>query len=265
MRAEASATRVASTTRETTVHHTRCDFRRVIELYRAEVELARANGLVVAADGLPDPSRVDCALNYHLELVDLLGLCAKGRNEFTEKFCRSQISEEAVMRVLGATEVPTLVKSPFVRVLHAVYFSAAADDADAGLGAGEALMRTHWAQFESLFTSFERDIARFGAIVGRSERLSGEGLSGGSGAESGETEEESTADAEADAAEGLVEGASQASIEASLGSLGSSGADDFAEGSATVDALETYLFDVVGHHPACPAILTRRHPRTQAT
>ena len=56
----------------------------------------------------------------------------QGRNEFTEKYVRAYFSEEDVMRVLGDTErVPTLIKSPFVRVLHGVYFSAVTDDADA--------------------------------------------------------------------------------------------------------------------------------------
>ena len=110
---------------------TKYEYDRIKRMYEKEVAEAKRRGLTVQEDGLPDASRVDCDLNYHLELVDLLGMCAKGRNEFTEKYVRAVFSEEDVMRVLGDTErVPTLIKSPFVRVLHGVYFSAVTDDAD---------------------------------------------------------------------------------------------------------------------------------------
>ena len=51
-------------------------------------------------------------------------MCAKGRHAFTEKWVRSIYDAEEVLKVLRA-EVPTVLKSSFVRVLHGTYFSAA--------------------------------------------------------------------------------------------------------------------------------------------
>lgn len=56
-----------------------------------------AAATIVDHDGLPDPTNVDCDLNYHLEMVDLLGMCAKGRNEVTEKFCRALYDEVRII------------------------------------------------------------------------------------------------------------------------------------------------------------------------
>ena len=53
-------------------------FSHVVQLYEEEKQQATAKGLTVPPDGLPDPTNVDGDLNYHLELVDLLGMCAKG-------------------------------------------------------------------------------------------------------------------------------------------------------------------------------------------
>ena len=66
----------------------------------------------MSSDGLPDPERADCALNYHLELVDLLGMCAKGRNEFTERYCRQLFGADDVMKLLSAPSANTLIKTP---------------------------------------------------------------------------------------------------------------------------------------------------------
>ena len=55
-------------------------FSHVVQLYEDEKQQATAKGLTVPPDGLPDPTNVDGDLNYHLELVDLLGMCAKGPN-----------------------------------------------------------------------------------------------------------------------------------------------------------------------------------------
>jgi hypothetical protein len=57
----------------------------VIKMFQEERRRAEHAGIQADADGLPDPSNIDSDLNYHLELVDLLGMCAKGRNEYTEK------------------------------------------------------------------------------------------------------------------------------------------------------------------------------------
>ena len=70
-------------------------------MYEKEVAEAKRRGLTVQEDGLPDASRVDCDLNYHLELVDLLGMCAKGRNAFTEEYCKKWFSEDDIFKVLG--------------------------------------------------------------------------------------------------------------------------------------------------------------------
>ena len=111
-------------------------FSHVVQLYEEEKQRATAKGLTVPPDGLPDPTNVDGDLNYHLELVDLLGMCAKGpnpslslslslslaptltqtptptptftpsrcakgRNPVTEEYCRRWFSEDDLFRVLS--------------------------------------------------------------------------------------------------------------------------------------------------------------------
>ena len=109
-----------------------------MELYEEEKRRATEKGLIVPPDGMPDPSNVDGDLNYHLELVDLLGMCAKGhtpkpnptpnptpnpapnptpnpnpnltrcakgRNPVTEEYCRRWFSEDDLFRVLSQVEL----------------------------------------------------------------------------------------------------------------------------------------------------------------
>ena len=99
---------------------TKYEYDRIKRMYEKEVAEAKRRGLTVQEDGLPDASRVDCDLNYHLELVDLLGMCAKGRNPVTEEYCRRWFSEDDLFRVLSQEGVPVFIKSPFVRMLHGV-------------------------------------------------------------------------------------------------------------------------------------------------
>ena len=101
-----------------------------MELYEEEKRRATEKGLIVPPDGMPDPSNVDGDLNYHLELVDLLGMCAKGhtpkpnptpnpapnpnpnptrcakgRNPVTEEYCRRWFSEDDLFRVLSQVDL----------------------------------------------------------------------------------------------------------------------------------------------------------------
>ena len=85
-----------------------------MQLYEEEKRRAVERGFAIPPDGLPDPTNVDGDLNYHLELVDLLGMCAKGRNPVTEEYCRRWFSEDDLFRVLGQEHVPVFIKSPFV-------------------------------------------------------------------------------------------------------------------------------------------------------
>ena len=152
-----------------------------MQLYEEEKQRAVAKGLAVPPDGLPDPSNVDGDLNYHLELVDLLGMCAKGRNPVTEEYCRRWFSEDDLFRVLSQEGVPVFIKSPFVRMLHGVYFSASASDeaaaaADSMHAAGRedygasGVMSRYWGQIARLFHSIEQDVTRFRLWVRRSWR-----------------------------------------------------------------------------------------------
>ena len=154
----------------------------VMGLLKAERERVVANGWTFDEDGLPDPGEPDCALNYHLELVDLLGMCAKGRNEFTEKYSRTLFDEDDVMTILERDDINTLIRSPFVRMMHGVFFSVAASDesgqgvggqaeeAGGGLSGAAKVMTDYWPQFVKLFRSFERDIKNFSVQVRLDEK-----------------------------------------------------------------------------------------------
>lgn len=135
----------------------------VIKLYQEARQKAEALGIQIDPDGLPDPLAVDEDLNYHLELVDLLGMCAKGRNDYTEKYCKDLFSEDDIMAVLGLSQTPIFIRSPFVRLLHGVYFSAAIDDTAvvSEYASAHVIMTQYWQQLVELFASFERDITRF--------------------------------------------------------------------------------------------------------
>ena len=221
---------------------TKYEYDRIKRMYEKEVAEAKRRGLTVQEDGLPDASRVDCDLNYHLELVDLLGMCAKGRNEFTEKYVRAYFSEEDVMRVLGDTErVPTLIKSPFVRVLHGVYFSAVTDDADAddattttSTAGGVEVMKRYWSEFVRLFASFEADISRFRLWIKRdqSEKEKAEKEAAVAKGEAVEGDDDAAAD----------DDAPDADEEAALRAFGEMTEENE---DAVWDLLENYIFYVV--------------------
>ena len=155
---------------------------RVTGMYAEERERVEASGVSVDEDGLPDPSNIDCDINYHLELVDLLGMCAKGRNELTEKYSRDLFDEADMMRILSyqsesGWNVNTLFLSPFVRMLHGVFFSAVAvsdeDNASGGIvsaadteaSSASAIVLRNWPLFVRLFASFESGMRRFSVMV----------------------------------------------------------------------------------------------------
>ena len=73
------------------------------------------------------------------------------------------------------------IKSPFVRMLHGVYFSASSDEAgtaadahaagrEEGGRAGCGVMSRNWGQIARLLHSFEHDITRFRLWVRRDEQ-----------------------------------------------------------------------------------------------
>ena len=52
-------------------------------------------------DGLPDSEDDDGELSYHVELLDLIGMCAKGSNKETEEFAESFFSPTDLLTVLS--------------------------------------------------------------------------------------------------------------------------------------------------------------------
>ena len=50
-------------------------------------------------DGLPDSEDDDGELSYHVELLDLIGMCAKGSNKETEEFAESFFSPTDLLTV----------------------------------------------------------------------------------------------------------------------------------------------------------------------
>ena len=77
--------------------------------------------------------------------------------------------------------MPVFIKSPFVRMLHGVYFSASSEEAgtaadahaagrEEGGRAGCGVMSRNWGQIARLLHSFEHDITRFRLWVRRDEQ-----------------------------------------------------------------------------------------------
>ena len=74
--------------------------------------------------------------------------------------------------------MPVFIKSPFVRMLHGVYFSATSDEsggtafssASSEDGTGSSVMSRYWGQIARLFHSFEHDVTRFRLWVRRDEQ-----------------------------------------------------------------------------------------------
>jgi hypothetical protein len=77
----------------------------------------------------PENSLEERALTFHLQFVDLVGMCAKGHNQVTETYARTLFELQEVMKPLTAKmpgtgkPVPIPLKSPFLRMLHGVFFS----------------------------------------------------------------------------------------------------------------------------------------------
>lgn len=92
------------------------------------------------------------------------------------------------MRILGIRQVNLLIKGPFVRFMHGVYFSAAAADSAAlptavaaglasggggpsALGAAAVLLsHRYWPSFIRLFRDFESDMRRYLLLLRKEER-----------------------------------------------------------------------------------------------
>ena len=117
----------------------RYDWQPVFKLYLTDYQEALVNRWAPPPDGLPDPEADDSPLNYHLEAVDLIGMCAKGDNKVTEDFALGLFSLPDILEVLTETpqdwgkvppreQLPLLMRSPFLRLLHGIFFSLSAEE-----------------------------------------------------------------------------------------------------------------------------------------
>ncbi len=142
-------------------------------------------------DGLPDPEADDSDLAYHLELLDLIGMCAKGSNKVTEDYARSKFGVPDIMRALteqpppeawGRAQpnplklqesvprrLPVLIRSPFVRLLHGVAFSmdSSSDGQD---GSGQEMSKyaevfDDWHRLTLIFRGLKDDIATLVELI----------------------------------------------------------------------------------------------------
>ena len=78
------------------------------------------------ADGLDETqARLLSEMQFHLEFVDLLGVCSKGENLVAESFCRRVLPLEAVIGVLfdSKKKYALKIKVPYLRYLHGVFFN----------------------------------------------------------------------------------------------------------------------------------------------
>ena len=124
------------------------DWQHVFELYLEDYKTALDKDWAPPPDGLPDPDADDSPLAFHLEVVDLVAMCAKGDMKNTEDFALSLFSLDDVLEVLmtgaddlGAAckdrglatrkQLPLLMRSPFLRLLHGMFFSISAADKQA--------------------------------------------------------------------------------------------------------------------------------------
>ena len=78
------------------------NWKAVFDLYLREYskQLEREDG-APPPDGLPDSEDDDGELSYHVELLDLIGMCAKGSNKETEEFAESFFSPTDLLTVLS--------------------------------------------------------------------------------------------------------------------------------------------------------------------
>ena len=71
-----------------------------------------------------DPREEEIEFNFHLEFLDLLGMCTKGANVITTNFCRSlYASPDSIVRPIASEQVPLSIRIVLTRFLHGVYFS----------------------------------------------------------------------------------------------------------------------------------------------
>ena len=70
------------------------------------------------------PQHEEDEFNFHLQFLDLLGMCAKGHNIATTNFCRGIYEDpETICESLADPNVPLCIRSPLTRFLHGAYFS----------------------------------------------------------------------------------------------------------------------------------------------
>ena len=70
------------------------------------------------------PSSEENEFNFHLQFLDLLGMCSKGHNIATTNFCRGIYKDpKTICEPLADTTVPLCIRSPLTRFLHGAYFS----------------------------------------------------------------------------------------------------------------------------------------------
>lgn len=71
-----------------------------------------------------DPREDESEFNFHLEFMDLLGMCARGSNVVTTNFCRGLFEDiNSLIEPLADIASPLCIRAPILRFLHGVYFS----------------------------------------------------------------------------------------------------------------------------------------------
>lgn len=69
------------------------------------------------------PKNIETEFNFHLQFIDLLGLCCRG-NMVTTNYCRGLYDSTVPdMKPMVKTYVPLCIRAPFTRFIHGLYFS----------------------------------------------------------------------------------------------------------------------------------------------
>ena len=98
-------------------------FNQVIKMYEGFVQEVNDDPKNVSKTPFPD-SDDEKEFNFHLQLMDLLGMCAKGRNITTTNYCRQLYENiDSLTRPLAEPELALCIRTPITRFIHGVYFS----------------------------------------------------------------------------------------------------------------------------------------------
>ena len=185
----------------------------VFELYLTDYSNALEQNWEPPPDGLPDPEADDSPLNYHLDTVDLIAMCAKGDNKVTEDFAQGMFSLSDMMLVLTTvpddatwkqakgwsqwreanrvgsvfeaddgdptggdddspergeplSQLPLLMRSPFLRLLHGIFFSVSVGTDEEDVGAKTVPVFKHQLdKLVKLFAGMVKDIQDLTKLV----------------------------------------------------------------------------------------------------